>query len=144
VGHHNLFHFVNKVDRVMLWLTILLLMLISLVPFSASLVGKYGSLPIAVAIYGVHLTITGIVVYLSWVYATRHHHLVDHSIPQKLVISVKKHLLLTPAVYALGVILALNNHPTISMGIFILVPLYYILPNRLDGYMPGRNEHRHE
>lgn len=144
VGHHNFFHFVRKVDRPMLWFTIFFLMLISLIPFSASLVGKYGGQPIAVAIYGIQLVIIGISVYLGWSYATRHHHLVSHSISPAIVQSVKKHILLAPIAYAIAVVLALAGFSTASLAIFVLVPLYYILPNRLDQLLPGRNEHRNE
>ena len=41
VGHHNFFHFIERVDRPFLWINIVLLMLVSLVPFFASLLGKY-------------------------------------------------------------------------------------------------------
>lgn len=143
VGHHNFFHFVRKVDRPMPWFTIFFLMLISLIPFSASLVGKYGGEPIAVAIYGIQLVIIGISIYLGWVYATRHHHLVDHSLPPAVVRSIKKHILLAPIAYAIAVILALANFSILSLAIFVVVPLYYILPNRLDRLLPGRNEHDH-
>ncbi len=42
VAHHLMFHYIERADRMLLWMTVYYLMLVSLAPFSTSLLGKYG------------------------------------------------------------------------------------------------------
>src|SRR5215472_10744292 len=78
VGHHNLFHFIICADRTLLWLNNLFLLCVGFIPFPAALLGAYGTRKIAVIIYGMSLTMTGLTLALIWVYATRDRRLVSH------------------------------------------------------------------
>src|ERR1700680_4108532 len=44
IRHHTMFHYVVRVDRVLLWLNILFLMTIGFIPFSTALIGRYALL----------------------------------------------------------------------------------------------------
>lgn len=142
IGHHNFFHLIKRVDRPMLWINILFLFFISLIPFSASVLGKYGNEPVAVALYGAHLVVIGAILLLGWTYATRHHHLVDPKMSHALINGVSKYIAIAPIIYLVAVLFALVN-PTISMVIYFLVPIYYIFPTRVDSLFSGRQEHIH-
>lgn len=143
VGHHNLFHFIKRVDRNFLWMNILFLMLVVLIPFTAGLLGRYGRTEIAIVAYGVNLIAIGVVLALGWEYATRHHHLVDPHIQPEFVYTVRKLILVGPVLYILAILLSFVN-PSLSVWIYALVPLYYIFPNRVDRFLPGRVEHEHD
>ncbi len=41
VGQHTQFHFIRHADQVLLWMTLLFLMLIAAMPFSAALIGHF-------------------------------------------------------------------------------------------------------
>src|SRR3989442_1801347 len=51
-ANHQVFHFVLRVNRTLVWLNILFLMGIALIPFAASLLGTYPQDPIPLSLYG--------------------------------------------------------------------------------------------
>jgi uncharacterized membrane protein len=55
IAHHTSFHHIHKVNGVFLWLNMLLLLLVSFMPFPASLLGKYPLEPVSLMIYGINL-----------------------------------------------------------------------------------------
>jgi uncharacterized membrane protein len=55
IGHHSLFHFVRKVNRVLLWLNLLFLLFITLLPFSTNLLSAHTHLQIPIVVYGINL-----------------------------------------------------------------------------------------
>jgi len=69
-AHHQVFHFVLRVNRTLVWLNILFLMGIALVPFAASLLGSYPGDPIALSLYGAVLGLLAALGYLIWWYLT--------------------------------------------------------------------------
>ncbi len=102
VAHHNTFNYIKRSDRILLWLNLLLLLCIVFIPFPTALIGQYPEQQISVVIYGGTLVITGLALQLLWWYATSNYRLVDRDIDPQLVQS------------------------------FILVPVYYIFPGRID------------
>jgi uncharacterized membrane protein len=56
--HHDLFDRLETADSVMVYLNILLLLVIAFIPFTTSLMGKYGDISLAVAIYTVTMALT--------------------------------------------------------------------------------------
>jgi uncharacterized membrane protein len=51
VGHHTMFMYIKRHDRVLLWLNILFLLFVSSMPFPTGLLGQYGDQQIALVIY---------------------------------------------------------------------------------------------
>jgi uncharacterized membrane protein len=70
VGHHTYFHAIKGVDEVQLWLNLLVLFCVSLIPFSACLLGEHHRISTAVIIYGLNLVATGLAQNLNWWYAS--------------------------------------------------------------------------
>jgi uncharacterized membrane protein len=101
--HQMVSHYISRSDRAHIWLNLLFLMSISLIPFSASLLGENLSHRSATAFYGINLFVTGVIQYLDWEYVTRKNRLIDKSLDRRLVRSVQKTFLLVPLSYALGI-----------------------------------------
>ena len=40
VSHHNIFHYLKRVDRTLIWLNIIFLLSVGFVPFSTALLGR--------------------------------------------------------------------------------------------------------
>src|SRR5437660_2526621 len=55
VSHHNIFHYLKKVDRPLIWLNIVFLLAVGFVPFSTALLGRYPLLQLPVVVYGVNV-----------------------------------------------------------------------------------------
>lgn len=131
VAHHNTFHYIKRVDRNLLWLNILLLICIVFIPFATALLGQYPGYRASILIYGSTLIVTGLALQLLWSYATVHHRLVDKNIDPQLVRRATRRNVMAPGIYLLAVLTSFLNL-SISLIIFALVPIIYILPGRVD------------
>src|SRR6266516_5966354 len=137
VAHHNSFHYIKRSDRTLLWLNILLMMCIVFIPFPTALLGQYPEQRVSVIIYAGTLVITGLVLQLLWWYATSGYRLVDRNIDPRLVQRATRRNLTAPLIYLLAIGISLFSVPA-SFVLFILVPVYYILPGRIDRYWAHR------
>jgi uncharacterized membrane protein len=59
LNHHALFHSVERVDHFILTLNLLLLLVVSFIPFPTAMLGRYGALPSSAFLYGCVLTALG-------------------------------------------------------------------------------------
>jgi uncharacterized membrane protein len=141
VAHHNSFHYIKRSNRTLLWLNLLLLLFIVFIPFPTALVGEYPEQQVSVVIYGSTLVITGLVLQLLWWYATSKYRLVDREIDPHLVKRATRRNLAAPLIYLLAIGASFLS-VQISLIIFILVPLYYIFPGRIDRHWIQRNSDR--
>lgn len=137
VAHHNTFHYIKRSDRNLLWLNILLLMCIVFLPFPTALLGQYPEQRVSVIIYAGTLVITGLVLQLLWWYATSRCRLVDRNIDPRLVQRATRRNLTAPLIYLLAIGVSLFSVPA-SLVLFILVPVYYIFPGRIDRHWAQR------
>jgi uncharacterized membrane protein len=141
VAHHNTFHYIKRSDRTLLWLNILMMMCIVFLPFPTALLGQYPAQQISVIIYGGTLVITGLVLQLLWWYATSNYRLVDREIDPHLVQRATRRNVTAPLIYLLAIGISLFSVPT-SLVLFILVPVYYIFPGRIDRHWVQRRADR--
>jgi uncharacterized membrane protein len=140
VGHHNTFHYIKRSDRTLLWLNILLLLCIVFIPFPTALLGQYPGQQISVIIYAGTLVSTGLVLQLLWWYATSGYRLVDRDIDPRLVQLATRRNLIAPLIYLLAIGISFFSAQT-SLVFFILVPVYYIFPGRIDRSWAQRPTH---
>jgi uncharacterized membrane protein len=131
VGHHNLFHFIVCADRTLLWLNNLFLLCVGFIPFPAALLGAYGTRRVAVMVYGGSLIVTGLTLALIWSYATHNRRLVRPDMDPRVVRGGLKRILLGPALYCASIVLSFVS-VWISLAIYVIVPLIYILPGTID------------
>src|SRR5438034_1622955 len=137
VAHHNTFHYIQQSDRNLLWLNILLLMCIVFLPFPTALLGQYPEQRVSVIIYAGTLVLTGLVLQALWWYATSGCRLVDRTIDPRLVQRATRRNLTAPLLYLLAIGISLFSIPA-SFVLFMLVPVYYILPGRIDRHWAQR------
>ena len=120
--HQIVSHYISGSDRAHIWLNLLFLMSISLIPFSASLLGENLSHRSATTFYGINLFVTGVIQYLDWEYVTRKNRLIDESLNRRLVRSVQKTFLLVPLSYAIGIEASFYNI-SVSLALYGLATL---------------------
>ncbi len=131
IGHHAFSHFIKRADRPFLWITLLFLCFIVLVPFSTDLLGDYPNHKLAVSIYGINMLALGCAIYWIWAYATRDHRLVGHELEEEVVALGKRRILRGVISYTLALFVT-TLAPSVSLIIYILVPLSYVLTSRID------------
>jgi len=125
VGHHTEFRYVKRLDHTLIWLNIFYLLFISLVPFSAGLLGRYASTEGAIMIYGIHLIILVLVQYIIWRHA-RSNNLIDPLMDPQINIVANRLGYFAIAGYVGAILLSFINW-RISLGIYTLIPIPYIL-----------------
>src|SRR5215472_18906398 len=137
VAHHNTFHYIQQSDRTLLWLNILLLLCIVFLPFPTALLGEYPEQRVSVIVYAGTLVITGLVLQTLWWYATSGCRLVERTIDPRLVQRATRRNLTAPLLYLLAIGISVVSVPA-SLVLFLLVPVYYILPGRIDRHWTQR------
>jgi uncharacterized membrane protein len=131
VGHHNQQHYILRTDRTFLWINIFYLMCVSLVPFSTGLLGQYPGESIALVVYGFNLVLVGGFLYTHWWYATRRHRLVAGDIRSDVVRLAKHRILIAPIASLVAICFSLAS-TRLSLALFVLIPLLYVIPGRID------------
>ncbi|MGZ7067388.1 MAG: TMEM175 family protein [Methanobacterium sp.] len=69
--HHRVFQRIKQVNNILLWINMIWLLFVVLVPFSASLTGKYGQFPISHAVFNINMLGLSIFLFLNSFYAHR-------------------------------------------------------------------------
>jgi uncharacterized membrane protein len=82
IAHHRLFHYVRYVDRGMLWRNLYQLAFVSLMPFSAALLGGFGTMPLAQIAYNGNMIILGMLGLWKVWYLRAHPELANHPMEQ--------------------------------------------------------------
>jgi uncharacterized membrane protein len=126
VGHRDLFALIRRTDRGLVWLNILYLLPLSLLPFSASLLGRYNQEPRALRIYGLVLILIAAMRTVTWLYATARPQLLwlrlDHR-QRRAGLALGA---LPGLVYLLAILLA-DVAPVMTLAIYAGLPLLYFL-----------------
>jgi len=135
VSHHNIFHYVKRIDRPLIWLNILFLLAVGFVPFSTALLGRYPLLQLPVIIYGANIVGIAIAMQGFLAYASRKGHLIadgEAGTVQKIVGRWKVGTL----VYASAILLSFVN-TEVSLAIYVIVLVFLVLQSAL-GFRPAK------
>src|SRR5262245_55998378 len=131
VGHHNQYHYIRRTDRSVLWINIFFLMGVSLIPFSTGLLGQFPEERTALGVYGLNLIMVGGFLYAHWSYAAGNYRLVERHIDPEVVRLAKYRITMGPASSSLAICASFVS-PRLSLVIFALIPLLYLIPGRID------------
>src|SRR5688572_11498417 len=124
VAHHAQFQYIRRADQNLLWLNILFLMCVSLVPFSAGMLGQHGDQQLSVLLYGANLILVALTHFATWRYATRLHRLVDEAIELSIE-QLGTRLSLIPLAGYIAAMLVSFIHPSLGILFYALIPLPY-------------------
>lgn len=121
VLHVRQIHHIRRVDVPFLWMGMGSLLLVTLMPFSTSLVSDYPGRNASEALF--HLNILGIsgLFALQWIHATANRRLVSQDLPQEIIEREMRFNMLIPAVAIMGLI-------TVPLGDFESNLLYFAAP----------------
>lgn len=134
-GHRMIFEFIGRTNRYFIFLGILFYMVVCLVPFSTKLLAQHTFKLFAIAIYGLNLSLCNLVLYTQWCYGINRKSLLEREVTIEIKKTAKFLFLISPVVYSIAIIIAIRV-PLISIIIFTLTPLLYLLPNKIDEHLP--------
>jgi uncharacterized membrane protein len=126
----NLSH-LARVDRAALFLNVLQLYLISLIPFTTAILGRYPSFAPAVILYGLHLEALGLAQYAHWVYVLRNQHLAYGPIDGATARAVTGRIFFGPIAFAIAIVVALFA-PLAAYAIYFAVLIAYVVMSIRD------------
>jgi uncharacterized membrane protein len=128
MNHHTMFHEVDHVERGTLMLNLLLLLVVSFIPYPTAVLGRYGPLRSIAVLYGAVLTLLGVVYTSLW------RHIVSQCLDKRdrdsarLRAGTLRNLLGTTA-YPLGTIIAFFS-PQAAILIYFALAIFYLFPER--------------
>jgi uncharacterized membrane protein len=135
VNHHALFALIRQVDRPILFLNLLLLMMVSLVPFPTALLGEWitdeQEAHVAGAVYGLVFLLMGVPFGQIWRYTAARPELVHEALGTERARRALWRLQAGELGYLLGIGLAFMSGLA-SLVVYALVALYYVAPNLPD------------
>ena len=129
-SHHRQFRFIKQTNANFWWANILLLSLISLVPFSTSLLTGFGGIITAVIFFNLNMFLAGLALILVWENAQRTNLIKEDTEPETIRL-IRRRNLAIPIIALIAIGIAFIS-PNLSNLAYLL--LFAIIPilNRLD------------
>lgn len=125
-NHHRAFHKINEMNTVLLWINIIWLLFIVMVPFSASLTGKYGEFSISHIVFNVNMLGIAFFLGLNWYYASKKGFIDEKVSSRDRTITIRTNQLFT-AIALIAIALSFV-YPRFSALVYLLIfPLEYLI-----------------
>ena len=134
-GHRMMFEYIGRTDRYFIFLGVLFYMIVCLVPLSTRFLAKNTLQWYAIMVYGINLSFCNLTLFAQWRYGLRHSTLLHREVPSEVRKEATILFLLSPVVYSIAIVISFFM-PLISLIILIITPVVYLLPNKLDKYLP--------
>jgi uncharacterized membrane protein len=125
-NHHHMLHAADRINGKILWANLHLLFWLSLIPFVTGWMGGNQFAPLPTAVYG------GVLLLAALAYLILQASIVaQQGTDSKLAVAVGKDVKgkLSAALYVVAIPLAFAHH-WIAMGIYVLVTLMWLIPDR--------------
>jgi len=119
--HHIQFHYIKRADRALLWINFVCLMFIVLLPFSTSLKADYDNILLAAIFFHCNMLLIGIIFFINWQHATRHHRLVAANLDNHFIQGNLRTSLVIPAFSIIALCISFLS-PHWSSAPYILIP----------------------
>lgn len=121
ISHHRQFHYIKRIDHIILWINLFILLFIALMPFSVDLVGDYIGQWIALIFFCCNILILGILYFFNWEYATNNYRLTGTTLDKDIITKVRLYnliLLVVPLIVVLVSLFVYNY----AILIFLVMP----------------------
>lgn len=137
---HRMEHvFIGAVNRWLIWLNLLFYFFVCLIPFAAAFLGRYPDTQLTVVLYGANLIAAIAFLWWIWHYGTSLPGLREREVPKELTAEIRVLFGLAPLLYVLAIGLSFLS-PRWGFYCYLLTPLLYFVPTRIDKYLPGREK----
>lgn len=134
-GHRMMFEYISRSNRYFIFLGVLFYMVVCLVPFSTRFLAGNTTKWYAIMVYGINLSLCNLSLFAQWSYGISRPSLMHKELPDEVRKEAKILFLLSPVVYGIAIGISFFA-PVISIIIYVLTPILYLIPNKLDKYLP--------
>ena len=129
VAHHTMWTFIARVDRPLLWTNLFVLLTVVFIPFPAALLGAHPLNPVAIIIYGASLALTNAAGAVLWLVAGARGAM-RPGVPDSFRRSTSLFHAAPIPIYLIGIAIAYFV-PWLSLALYVVPPLFFVLPNAL-------------
>ncbi|MBI1278739.1 MAG: DUF1211 domain-containing protein [Anaerolineaceae bacterium] len=126
LGHHRRFHFIQRYDAKLIFLNLVLLMFIAFIPFPTVIISEHGN-QVGTIFYALMISATGVLSTSIWVYASRHHRLIDPAMPVSVIRRDTLRQLAVPAVFLVSVAVAFFNYELAKFCWMLIGPVVILI-----------------
>lgn len=130
ISHHRYFNYIKRYDTRLMILNLMFLFFIACMPFVASLLGRFTSVPIALIIYTLALAALGISMAFIWRYASNNHRLIESTLDASTIRGINIRLFVAPLMFLIAVPFAFVSSSAV-ITVWWLSPLAVFLASRL-------------
>lgn len=125
-SHHERYHHIKYVDRILVLLTMSCLVFVALLPFSTDLIGNFPSNPHVAIIFELNLLLIGLLTYSQWLYTSNDQVLGSTLSDELFISSHRNRVLIFPVLSLIAIILALFNF-SYSQLVYLFIPFYFVI-----------------
>ena len=126
LGQSTQFHYIQKYDRNLVWYSMFFLLTVSLVPFTANILGNHITNRVSVGLYWLNLMALGTSLYLHWRYAFRNGFVtLENGAERELLNQAIKHRIIQAQILYTGAALLCLINPLLSVFAIIAIQLNY-------------------
>jgi len=138
LAHSAITEYLDRADAVLIRLNLLLLMVVSFLPFPTRLLATYTGEPgaerVATTLYGITLLLTSVLVSVLWRYAVREQLVRPDANDEEIQVLTKR---LTPGLAAYVVLIAVGLIlPRVAVLGYLVIAIYFIVPFRHVRHRP--------
>ena len=130
IEHHIQYDYIKSSSKYFLWINIFFLMFIALIPFSTGILGRYLGEQFSIVLYGINIILIGILSYFHWWYVNFRRIVIKDATPM-VISTVKKNILVAPIIASISILISFFSL-WVSLGVYNLVPIYYIFFSRIN------------
>ena len=134
-GHRMVFEYISQTNRYFIFLGVLFYMVVCLVPFSTRFLAANTLQWYAILMYGLNLSTCNLALYAQWSYGIHRPTLHSRVLPPEVKAEAKKLFLISPILYSIAIGFSFF-FPLVSIAIYFFTPILYLIPNKIDKYLP--------
>jgi uncharacterized membrane protein len=125
VGQQSQLNHLKRSNVRLTWIHLFLLFAVTLMPLSTKFLAEFITYRTALLAYWVNIVILGLMLYLSWNYASRTN-LIKDDLPREVIAAICSRILIAQSLYACGAALSFFDTRW-SLAVIVLIQLNYVL-----------------
>jgi uncharacterized membrane protein len=126
-GHNRVFAYIKRCNSTLISLNFYFLLCITLIPFLTNLIIQYGNFELATILFAAMQVVTGAMLIIIWMYASRNHRLIEPQLGARAIKFNYHRELIVIAIFLLSIPIAFFSTTLAQISWIALAPLISIL-----------------
>ena len=126
-GHNRVFAYIKRCNPTLVSLNFYFLLCITIIPFLTNLIIQYGDFELATILFAAMQVVTGAMLLIIWMYASRNHRLIDPQLGARVIKFNYHRELIVIAIFLISIPIAFFSTTLAQISWIALAPLVSIL-----------------